>query len=454
MPNKPIWTEGLLISQHHFQQQDRYHEALLRDRLSSVVHYSWGITDLEIDEQALASGNFRLKRFAAIWPDGESVRCGEGTEEPGPAPRPFEGHFTADAAKLEIFIALAHESDAAGNVATGDDGEVGRRYTRVGRTVSDVNAGGSPQEVETARPNVRIFFGTERHDGFSTIRLAELVRRPNGQPMVRDNYVPPVLHLAAAPFLHNGLHRVLAAITARQRQLAQERKQRQAGSVDFHATDTRKFWLLHTLNGAIPLLTHLLDTPRVHPEEAYLLLATLVGQLSSFAPDADPGNLPKFNYLELGDAFEVMFARVLSLLSGSIEQHYTEIPLEHRADGMFIGKVGDPALLGQEFFVAVKATLADALVRERFPAVMKMAGWNHIYDVVKQARFGVRVEIEWSPPGALPLKPGILFFRVRREGPFWDEIVKTATIALYIPNEPDWREAVVSIYVVDPKHMR
>ena len=454
MPNKPIWTEGLLISQHHFQQQDRYHEALLRDRLSSVVHYSWGITDLEIDEQALASGNFRLKRFAAIWPDGESVRCGEGTEDAGPAPRPFEGHFTADAAKLEIFIALAHESDAAGNIATGDDNEVGRRYTRVGRTVSDVNAGGSPQEVETARPNLRIFFGTERHDGFSTIRLAELVRRPNGQPMVRDNYVPPMLHLAAAPFLHNGLHRVLAAITARQRQLAQERKQRQVGSVDFHATDSKKFWLLHTLNGAIPLLTHLLDTPRVHPEEAYLLLASLIGQLSSFALDADPGNLPKFNYLELGDAFEVMFARVLSLLGGSIEQHYTEIPLEHRADGMFIGKVGDPKLLSHEFFVAVKATLADALVRERFPAVMKMAGWNHIYDVVKQARYGVRVEIEWTPPGALPVKPGILFFRVRREGPFWDEIVKTATIALYIPNEPDWREAVVSIYVVDPANIR
>jgi predicted component of type VI protein secretion system len=40
MPNKPIWTEGLLISQHHFQQQDRYHESLLRERLAAVVHYS------------------------------------------------------------------------------------------------------------------------------------------------------------------------------------------------------------------------------------------------------------------------------------------------------------------------------------------------------------------------------------------------------------------------------
>jgi type VI secretion system protein ImpJ len=453
MPNKPIWTEGLLISQHHFQQQDRYHESLLRERLAAVVHYSWGITELEVDDNALASGHFKLKRFAAIWPDGEALRCGEGSDEPAPPPRPFGAAFPADATKLEILLALAHEADASANVASNDDAGAAR-YTRVPRGVPDLNTGTSLQEVERARPNLRVFFGNERHDGFATIRIAELVRRPNGQPMVRDNYVPPVMHIAAAPFLAGGLHRVLSAITARQRQLASERKQRQAGSVEFHTTDARKFWLLHTLNGAIPLLTHILATPHAHPEEAYLLLATLIGQLSSFAPDSDPTSLPKFNYLELGEAFEVMFARVLSLLSGSLEQHYVEIALEHRPDGMFIGKIPDPKLVGHEFFVAVKASLAESLIRERIPAVMKMAGWAHIYDVVKQARHGVRVEIEWNPSAALPVKPGICFFRARREGPFWEEIVKTSTIALYVPAEPDWHDATVSIYVVDPAFLR
>jgi type VI secretion system protein ImpJ len=454
MPNKPIWTEGLLVSQHHFQQQDRYHESLLRERLQAVTHFAWGITELEIDERALASSQFKLKRLAAIWPDGETVRCGEGTDEPAPSPRSFESLFPADARKLEIHLALAHENEGAANVATKEDGVGGRRYSTHLRAVADLNTGTSPQEVGTARPNLRILFGNERQDGFATIRIAEVVRKANGQPMVRDNYVPPVLHIAAAPFLSSGLHRVLAAITARQRQLASERKQRQTGSVDFHATDARRFWLLHTLNGVIPMLTHLLDAPRVHPEEAYLLLATLIGQLTTFASDADPMNVPKFNYLDLGDAFEVMFARVLSLLSGSIEQHYVEVLLEHRADGMFVGKIADPKLTSNEFFVAVKASLSEALIRERIPAVMKMAGWNQIYDVVKQARHGVRVEIEWNPSTVLPVKPGLCFFRVRREGFFWDEIAKTSTIALYVPTEPDWRDASISLYSVDPAYLR
>ena len=90
---------------------------------------------------------------------------------------------------------------------------------------------------------------------------------------------------------------------------------------------------------------------------------------------------------------------------------------------MFIGKVTDPqGCLSTEFFVSVQAKQSEALVRERVPAVLKMASWNQIYDVVKQARHGVRLEVEWNPSGALPLRPGSCFFRVRREGPFWDDI--------------------------------
>ena len=185
-----------------------------------------------------------------------------------------------------------------------------------------------------------------------------------------------------------------------------------------------------------------------------MLLATLIGQLCTFAPDADPDKLPKFNYLELGDAFEVMFARVLSLLSGSIEQHYVEIPLEHRPDGMFIGKMPDPKLRGTRVLRGRESEPGRRSRARALPGRVKMAGWNHIYDVVKQARHGVRVEIEWKPPGRPAGQARHLLLPRPREGPYWDEIAKTSTIALYVPAEPDWRDAVVSIYVVDPTYLR
>jgi type VI secretion system protein ImpJ len=453
MPNKPVWSEGVLVSQHHFQQQDRYHEQLLSDRLRAVVHYDWGITELEIDAAGLASSQLRIVKFKAIWPDGASLACGEGYDQPAPPPRNFEAAFTAGVDRLEVFLGIVDEGDASPILSRPHEPQSGRRFVQAAKSVPDLNSGGSVEEVEWARPNVRLFIGNERRDGYSVVRVAELLRQATGRAIVRDNHVPPVLHLGASAFLQAGLNRVLTVATSRQKDLAAERGQRSPGNVEFHATAAQTFWLLHTLNGVIPVLSHLLETPRAHPEEAYLVLASLIGQLSSFAADADPRNVPKFNYLELGDMFEVMFARAVSLLSGQVDKPYVEIELERRADGMYLGKLRDPKLISHEIFVAVTANQVDAVVRDRAPAVLKIASWNQIYDVVKQARRGVRVDVEWNPSVALPVRPGVCFFRVRREGNFWDEVASSSTLALYLPSDGDWKDANLSVYAIEPRRL-
>lgn len=447
MTRKPIWTEGLLVSQHHFQQQDQYVEGLINDRVRAVSHYDWGVSELKIDERGFAANQFRLQRLRAIWPDGVSVACGEGTDNPLPEPRdlPTEGQ------RIEVFVALATTQDAA-HVSL--DGSGVRRYARDLHTVVDSNTGSAAQEIEWARPNLRILFGHERRDGFVTLRLAELVRQDNGRFVLLDTRVPSVLNLAAAPFLENGVRRVLSNVVARRGQLHGDRRGRQNAGVELHGSEVRRFLLLQTLSAAVPELNHLLDTARAHPEEAYLALVRLAGSLSCFAAEAEPLELPKFNYLELGETFETLFAIILRLVSGGTERAYTEIALEHRPDGMFIGRIVDPKLLGHEFFVAVKANMSEALVRERAPGVLKLAGWNHIYDVVKHARTGVKVAVEWSPSGALPLKPGLCFFRVAREGQYWEDIAKSATVALYLPSDGDWAGAELALYAADAAALR
>ena len=283
--------------------------------------------------------------------------------------------------------------------------------------------------------------------------MAELVGAQNGRPMVRDNYVPPVLHIAAAPFLSSGLQRVLAAITARQRQLVSERKQRQTGSVDFHATDARRFWLLHTLNGVIPHLTHLLDVTRVHPEEAYLLLASLIGQLSTSAPDADPMSVPKFNYSTSAtpsrSCSRASCRSFREASSNTTSRCCSSIAPMACSSGSF----PNPKLVANEFFFAVKASLAEALIRERVPAVMKMAGWNHIYEVVKQARHGVRVDIEWNPRRCFRSNRASASSASGGRVPTGTMSPRRRHVALYVPAEPDWRDASISLYAVDPVYL-
>jgi type VI secretion system protein ImpJ len=453
MPRKPIWVEGSFVSQHHFQVQDQYHEALLRERIAVVRRFDWGVLDLEVDDRLLQAGQFRLRRLEAVWPDGMFVRCGGPSQDPTPEARSFEAMFTSDAPHLDVLIAVPTESASSANVAEANEPAGQRRFLRLAYSAADFNTGGAVQEVEVAVPSLRVLFGGERQDRFSVLPVAQLVRTSNGRVIVRDNFVPPVLRISAAPFLTGGLQRVLGAISARQRELASARKQRNIGNIEFHFADARRFWLLHTLNAAIPTLSHLLEV-KVHPEEAYLALCGLAGQLCTFAAEADPTTLPRFNYQELGDVFERVFARILSLLALDSVPTYSEIPLERRQDGMFVGKIVEPRLLNGEFFVAVKSALPEPIVRERVPQLLKVAAWSHIYEVVKQARHGVRVEVDWDPSTSLPLKPGTCFFRLRRDGPFWEEVARSGTIALYVPIDGDWRDAMLQVYVVSPEYVR
>jgi len=73
---------------------------------------------------------------------------------------------------------------------------------------------------------------------------------------------------------------------------------------------------------------------------------------------------------------------------------------------------------------------------------------------VKQARHAVRTEVDFSPSSSLPIRPGLCFFRLRREGPFWDEIAKTSTLALYIPREAEWKDTLLFVYAIDPRYLQ
>ncbi len=451
MPRKLVWTEGLFVTQHHFQQLDRYHEGLLHERLRMAIPYEWGIRDIEVDERALSAGQFKINKLSGVLPDGTMIDIGDNLDD-AVAPRPIEQAFTAQMRSLPVFLAIAHETDTSANVDLEQKPGALTRYVRVQANVFDLNSGTGEQGMSWARNNLRILFGDERRDAFDAMQVAELVRSPAGLVVMRETYVPPVVQLRTSPFLHTGFRRVLAAMTARQRSIAESRRQRTAAAVDFQASDAAKFWLLNTLNNFIPLFSHLVDHGTDHPESAYIALGQLIGQLCTFAVDGDPTTIPKFNYLELGDVFEPMFGRALSLINATITERYVQIPLQRREDGMYLGKMEDPQVLRYEFFLAASGSMPEAQVRDRLPKLMKIASWNHIGAILNSAINGARIELEYRPPGALPLKPGLTFFKVSRNPDFWNDIASTGTIALYQPG--DQQAIDLALYAVDPANLQ
>ena len=450
-PRKLVWTEGLFVTQHHFQQLDRYHEWLTSQRLRAALPYDWGVLDIEVDDRALAAEQFKLNRLTVMLPDGSPIEHGEATGDPVP-PRAFGSAFPAQVKTLDVYLAMAHETDNMPNVDLDGKGGGSLRYVREQASVLDVNTGVGEHNIQYARPNVTLLFGDERKEAFDAVRIAQIARASTGVPMLRETFIPPILRVGASPYLVSRFRRLLATMTGKQRTLAESRRQRTTAAVEFQASDAAKFWLLNALNLSIPAISHIVDHATDHPEQAYLHLAQLIGQLCTFAVDGDPTTIPKFNYLELGDVFEPMFDRAHKLLEAVLAERYVEIPLTKREDGMFLGQITDSNVLRYAFFLAAAGTVPEGQLRDRMPKLTKIASWSQIGAILNSAVNGIKLELEYTPPGALPIKPGVVFFKVVRTPEYWNDIAGTGTIAIYQPIDP--QGVTLHLYGVDPTNLQ
>jgi type VI secretion system protein ImpJ len=283
------------------------------------------------------------------------------------------------------------------------------------------------------------------------LRIGQLVRANSGAVVLNEAFVPPVLRIGASPFLQEGFRRILRVMIGKQQGLAASRRQRSAAAIDFQAADAAKFWLLHTLNGLLPLVAEVVDKASTPPREAYAVLAQLIGQLCTFDPKGDPMNVPRFNFLELGPVFEVMFATALDLLHRVVAERYVEIPLEIQ-DGLRVGKLRDPGIFQYAFFLAVSGKYPEAQVRDHVPKLTKIASLQQIGLILHSHVNGARLALEHHPPTALPVKPGITFFRLETAGDFWVQMVATGSIAIHAPFDPGAMQ--LALYAVDPTFLK
>ena len=197
----------------------------------------------------------------------------------------------------------------------------------------------------------------------------------------------------------------------------------------------------------LPAVAEVVDKPATSAREAYGVLAQLIGQLCTFDVEGDPMEIPRFNYLELGDVFEPMFVTAIDLLERVIAERYVQIPLESR-EGVLVGELRDPSIFQHAFYLAVTGTYSEAQVREHVPKLTKIASLQQIGVLLHSHVNGARLALEHRPPGALPIKPGVTFFRLETSGDFWTQMVATGTIAIHAPFDP--KALQLALYAVDP----
>jgi len=431
---KVLWSEGMFLTPHHFQQADRYYENLISRRLSAVRALGWGVCRLQINSDALANGEVVLSKCAAILPDGLAVDTPD--LDPLPPARPVEGAF--DAKRNALGVYLASPLARAGALAFSAEGAADGRPTRYHRrslSAADENSGGSEREVVLAAKTLRILFEGEPLDDYVTLKIAELQRSASGKYQLNDAYVPPCLFLSSSTPLAAYLRRILEMLSAKSSELASQRRQRSAGLVEFTMSEAANFWFLHTVNATIPVLMHLHNHSDVHPEDVFLVLARLAGELFTFSGEGHPKDLPQYAHDAVGPSFAAMEKRISDLMGTIIPTKCAPIPLEKTRESLFTGKLRDDRLLEGQFYLAVMAEVPEDKIIREVPLKAKVAASDRVDQLIAAALRGLVLRHLPTPPSEIPVQPGRQYFLVDKTGDHWEAVKKSRTISFYIPPE-------------------
>jgi type VI secretion system protein ImpJ len=436
---KVLWSEGMLLSPHHFQQWDNYYEDTLNFRLNTLSSFSWGLTDLQINREGLASGQFSLLRGAGVLPGGLPINIPAYDE--APPTRAIEGHFSASAETLDAHLALPVKRAGSANVRL-DGGESSRplRYRTDIVRLSDETSGENEREIAIARRNLKIVFGDEYLEDYETIKVAELKRTGTGAITLDDTFIPACLSISSSRYLMDILLRLLEILHTKSSSLSEGRGQRTRGLAEFSTSDVANFWLLHTVNSFIPILDHYYRVATSHPEQLFITMAQLAGELMTFSPTGHPKDLPKYHHTDLKLTFVKLDETIQELLKTVIPTGAVQIPLKKESESKYTGQIVDDQLLvSSQLFLAASAEIPENQIITEIPGQAKISSMDRIESLLGLALPGVALVHRPVPPSPLRVKLGYQYFRFENQGTpeivqHWEAIKSSRTIAIRIPN--------------------
>lgn len=386
LPDAVQWSEGLLLSPQHLQQNDIYWHANLRHRLARITPHYWGVSKLTIDRASLVKGHITVTELDCILPDGLAV------EFPGNYPTRT---LDVDVGKLvgnegrpvRVWAQVRERGAAAARMDNAD-----RRYDSLpGVMTPDENTGDGDIQVGRLRPVISLYADDASKPapaGDGACPLLEVVRDAQGRLRITD-YHPPMLQLDASAFQdEQSLQRHLTQLTQR---LWAKLDELSDGRGDDKAEDDspagsqlrQHLQAARCLASALPQLEIGVTAQQTHPNELYRALALVVGQAAALGGNPVPLKMTPYLHEDCMPQFRAVLDYIDTKLA-LVNTDYECLQFARIGDAGFARRL--PSDITGEVIVELKPregqSLADMM---RWLADARIAS-DHLMPLVRQRR--------------------------------------------------------------------
>ena len=428
--SKVLWTEGLFLQPHHFQQADRHKEALIAGLARRIRPYGWGVSALEIDEEVLKVGQFALKGCAGLTHDGNVFRVPQ-TEDHPPA---LEVPETIK--DCVVYLTVPQRRQGAAEVdLSGAEQSVSRLRPTELEITDTMGRDQKPVTIGVGKLRLQFALAVDDLSDMLAIPIARIIEvRPDREIILDRSFIPSCTDVRASPSLEGFIREIEGLLSHRMVALAGRLSEGGAAKAVAEVSD---FLLLTVINRSIPLFKHLTNIENLHPEDAYRTCIALAGELSVFmTTNKEPPEFPPYQHDNLSVTFAPVIRTLRQYLSSVLEQTAISIPLEARKYGVSVGVITDRKLIKTAGFVlAVQAEIPAEDVRRHFAGQAKIGPVEEIRQLVNSALPGIQLRPLPVAPRQIPYHAGVVYFELASDSPYWGKMTTSGGIAVHVSGQ-------------------
>ena len=424
--NKVVWSEGMFLNPQHFQQQERYLEALIDGKFSSLDAYSWGMREFEIDQQMLKLGKVSLLSGRGIFPDGTPFNFPAIDAAPAVIDIPENTQNTI------VYLCLPVKRQGALEVVPNENAQSLARFTSIEHEIRDVSTDtGETVAIAIGKLNLRLLLGQDDLSGYvciGMIRITEI--RDDRNILLDDAYIPPLLDCKNSARLQGYLTELTGLLHSRAEAIAARLADPNRGGT----AEVADYMLLQLLNRFEPLALHMSHIKGLHPVDLYGHMVQMIGELSTFVSKSK--RAPVFaGYLhdDIQTCFEPLMVALRNSFSTVHEQQAVALDLVEKKYGIRVAELRDRSMIGSSVFIlSAKADLPEEQLRLHLPAQIKIGPVERIRQLVNAAMPGIGLKPLPVAPRQIPFHSGFCYFQLEPKSEFWNELKHSGGFAIHV----------------------
>lgn len=424
--NRVIWNEGLFIKPQHFQQQQRYLEYHIDERIRSVSHYLYGVSELSLNPEYLSFGRIAIERAVGVMPDGLAFRIPQEDILP-------EALEIDDASLVNqiIYLAVPLRSPSLLEINWPQERGTGRYMSQRLEVIDTHTVNGDTTVIDVSPAKIQLMFQKQDRSAYASIAIARILeKRPDGSVILDPDFIPCHYNVTDNSALHRFINEVSGLMRERAKNLAQRINTPSQGGV----ADVSDFMLLQALNRLQPQLKHLAELRSLHPERLFECLTQLCGELSTFTDESRlPPSAPSYNHDMPTESFQAVIRQLRQSLSVVIEPRAVSIQLDKRKYGLTVAPIHDSSLMKDaEFIISVKARMPLEDLQRLFIQQMKVSSVEKIKELISLQLPGISLISLPVAPRQLPYHAGYIYYQLDKTCPAWGAVTHSSGFAFHI----------------------